>query len=179
VAPQRRYWRQISAGMNTQFCKKNWITECWRYLSLCNASVTISGLWAPTKGILKDVALMSEFTRHGLSDKQKRDANRSRIYLRAFYVSDITDLGGKSIEEWTKQGKWQATRTLKWNWSVQQRPPAASWKKWQMVLHCISSEDGDLFQHSGPRGDIKNSHQNIECNLDAGAMTLYRHTEGT
>jgi hypothetical protein len=24
---------------------KNWITECWRYISLCNSSVKISGLW--------------------------------------------------------------------------------------------------------------------------------------
>jgi hypothetical protein len=84
---------------------KNWIMECWRYLSLCNASVTISGLWAPTKGRLRDVVLMDAFTRHGLSDKQMRDANRCRIYLRAFYVSDIMDLGEKSIEELAKQGK--------------------------------------------------------------------------
>jgi hypothetical protein len=24
---------------------KNWITECWRYLALCNTSITISGRW--------------------------------------------------------------------------------------------------------------------------------------
>jgi hypothetical protein len=105
---------------------KNWITECWRYLSLCNASVTISGLWLLTKGRLRDKALMDEFTRQGLSDKQMRDANRFRIYLRAFYISDITYLGGKSIEDWAKQGKRQATITSKWNLPVQQRPPSAA-----------------------------------------------------
>jgi hypothetical protein len=31
---------------------KKWITECWRYLSLCNTSATISGIWEPTKGRL-------------------------------------------------------------------------------------------------------------------------------
>jgi hypothetical protein len=45
-------------------------------------------------------------------------------------------------------------------------------EKWQLALQCIASEDGDLFQHLGPWGDIKNSHQNTEWNLDAGAMTL-------
>jgi hypothetical protein len=30
----------------------------------------------------------------------------------------------------------------------------------------------------GPSGDIKNSHQNREWNLDADAMKLYRHKEG-
>jgi hypothetical protein len=49
---------------------KNWITECCRYLSLCNSSVTIPGLWSPTKGRLRNEALMDEFTRQGLSDKQ-------------------------------------------------------------------------------------------------------------
>jgi hypothetical protein len=78
---------------------KNWITGCWRYLSMCNASVTIPGLWSPTKGRLRDEALMDEFTRQGLTDKHMRDANRCRIYLRAFYISDIADLGGKSIED--------------------------------------------------------------------------------
>jgi folate-dependent tRNA-U54 methylase TrmFO/GidA len=28
---------------------KNWITECWMYMSLCKSTVTITGLWAPTK----------------------------------------------------------------------------------------------------------------------------------
>jgi hypothetical protein len=35
-----------------------------------------------------------------------------------------------------------------------------------------------LFQHLGPWRDTKNSHQNTEWNLNAGAMTLYRHKEG-
>jgi hypothetical protein len=53
-----------------------------------------------------------------------------------------------------------------------------AWKNWQLTLSCIASEDGDLFQHFGPWGDIKNSHQNTEWNLDAGGMTFYRHKEG-
>jgi hypothetical protein len=121
---------------------------------------------------------MDEFTMKGLYDKQMRDVNRCRIYLRAFYISDITDLTGKSLEEWTRQGKRQATRTSKWNWSVQQRPPAAAWKNWQLTVQGIASEDGDLFQHLGPWGDIKNTQQNTEWNLDAGEMELYRHNEG-
>jgi hypothetical protein len=51
-------------------------------------------------------------------------------------------------------------------------------KKWQLALQGIASEDGDLFQHLGPWGDIKNTHQNTELNLDSGEMELYRHNEG-
>jgi hypothetical protein len=82
---------------------KTWITKCWRYISLWNSSVTISGLWSPTKGRLRDASLIDDFTMHGLSGKQMRDVNRCRIYLRAFYISDIMDLAGKSIEDWAKQ----------------------------------------------------------------------------
>jgi hypothetical protein len=89
-------------------------------------SVVISGLWSPTKGRLRDVALMDEFTMQGIYDKQMRDVNRCRIYLQAFCILDITDLAGKSIEDWARQGKRQAHRTIKWNWPVQQRPQAAA-----------------------------------------------------
>jgi hypothetical protein len=95
-------------------------------------------------------ALMDEFTMQGLYDKHMRDINICRIYLRAFYISDITDLAGKSIEDWARQGKRQAHRTRKWNWPVQQMPPAAAWENWQLTLQGIASEDGDLFQHLGP-----------------------------
>jgi hypothetical protein len=57
---------------------KNWITECLRYLSLCNSPITIYGLWSPTKGRLREEALMDEFTMQGLSDKQMRDINRCK-----------------------------------------------------------------------------------------------------
>jgi hypothetical protein len=71
---------------------------------------------------------MNEFTMQGLSDKQMREVNTCRIYLQAFYISDIKDLAGKSKEDWARQGKRQANRTSKWNWPVQQRPPASAWK---------------------------------------------------
>jgi hypothetical protein len=41
---------------------KNWITECWRYFSLCKSTIAITGLWAPTKARKGYTALMDEFT---------------------------------------------------------------------------------------------------------------------
>jgi hypothetical protein len=57
----------------------------------------------------------------------------------AFYILDITDLAGNSIEELAKQGKRQANRTSKWDWLVQKMPPAATWKNWQLTLQGIAS----------------------------------------
>jgi hypothetical protein len=71
---------------------------------------------------------MDEFLKQDMTDSQLRDANRCRIYLQVFHVSDITDLAGNTIEEWVKRGKRQSNRTSKCNWTLQQRPPAGAWK---------------------------------------------------
>jgi hypothetical protein len=105
---------------------KNWITECWRYMSLCKATVPITGLWAPTKARQGDSLLMDEFLKQDMTNSQLKDVSRCRIYLQVFHVSDITDLSGNTIEEWVKRGKSQSNRTSKCNWPVQQRPPVGA-----------------------------------------------------
>jgi hypothetical protein len=110
---------------------KNWITECWRYLSLCKSTVAITGLWESTKARQSDTALMDEFTTQYMTAAQMKDVNRCIIYLRVFHTSDITDLAGNTIEDWAKLGKRQSNRTSKWNWPVQQIPPASVWKTGQ------------------------------------------------
>jgi hypothetical protein len=72
---------------------------------------------------------MDESTTQDITDAQIKDVNRCIIYLQVFHTSDITDLAGNTIEDWAKQGKRQINRTSKWNWPVQQRQPASSWKK--------------------------------------------------
>jgi hypothetical protein len=58
------------ASYENAILTKNWITECWGYISMCSSSIKISGLWSPTKERLRDEARMDEFTMQGLSDKQ-------------------------------------------------------------------------------------------------------------
>jgi hypothetical protein len=83
---------------------KNWITESWRYLSLCKSIVSISGLWAPTMAREGDMVLMDEFTTQGTTDAQMKNINRCIIYLQVFYTWYITDLAGNTIEEWANKG---------------------------------------------------------------------------
>jgi hypothetical protein len=128
---------------------KNCITECWRYLSLCKSTVVITGLSAPTKARKGDIALMDDFTTQFMMDAHMKDVNTCRIYLKVFHTSDITDLAGNTIEEWSKQGKRQSNRTSKWNWPVQQRPPAEARKNWAIALQGIASDDGDLYSSLG------------------------------
>jgi hypothetical protein len=140
--------------------------------------VTITGIWAPTKARQGYTALMDEFITQDMTDAQMKDVNRCRIYLQVFHTSDITDLAGNTIEDWAKQGKRQSNRTSKWNWPVQQRPPAGAWKNWTIVRQGIASDDGDLYSSLGSWKATPLTHQTTEWNLDATSLSLFRHYEG-
>jgi hypothetical protein len=66
----------------------------------------------------------------------------------------------------------------KWNWSVQQRPPAGAWKNWAISLEGIASQDGNLYRSLGPWKKLALTHQTTEWNLDATTLSLFRHHEG-
>jgi hypothetical protein len=157
---------------------KNWITECWRYMLLCKATVAITELWSPTKARQGDTALMDEFLKQDMMDSQVKDINRCRIYLQVFHVSDITDLAGNTIKEWAKRGKHQSNRTSKWNWLVQQIPPAGAWKNWALALKGIATDDDDLYRCLGPWMASLLTHQTTEWNLDTTTLSLFSHNEG-
>jgi hypothetical protein len=103
---------------------KNWIKECWRYLTLCNSSVTISGPWSPMKGRLRDASLMNEFTRH-----------ISAILLHIGY-----NRSGRKVHR--RLGKTKKT-TSKYKKQVElagpKRPPTATWRRRQLTLQGIAS----------------------------------------
>jgi hypothetical protein len=40
----------------------NWITECWIFLKLCDATIQTTGTWKPLRGRKGDVALMEVFS---------------------------------------------------------------------------------------------------------------------
>jgi hypothetical protein len=147
-------------------------------MSLYKATVAITGLWDPIKARQGDTALMDEFLKQDMTDSQLKYVNRCRIYLQVFHVSDITGLAGNTIEGWAKRVKRQSNRTSKWNWPVQQRPPAGAWKHWAIALQGISTDDDDLYCCRGPWTASLLSHQTAEWNLDATTLSLFRHHEG-
>jgi hypothetical protein len=157
---------------------KKWITEWWRYISLCKATMAITGIWAPTKARQGDTELMDEFIKQDMTDSQLKDGNRCRVYLQSFHISDITDLAGNTIEEWVKRGKRQSNRTSKWNWPVQQIPTDGAWKNWDIALQGIATDDNDLYRCLRPWEASLLTHQMTEWNLDATTLSLFRHHEG-
>jgi hypothetical protein len=121
---------------------------------------------------------MDEFLKQDTTDAQMKDVNRCRIYVKIFHISDITDLSRNNIEERAKRGKRQSNRTSKWNWPVQQRPPAAAWKHWAIALQGIATDDDDLYCSLGPWSASMLTHHTTEWNLDATSLSIFRHHEG-
>jgi hypothetical protein len=102
-----------------------------------------------------------------------QDITRCRIYMRVFFLSDITNIQGTLIETWAISGKRQTTRTPAWAWPVQHRP--IYWNEWK-----------DAIEFLVPKGTvtpaldawIKEHHQIQEWYYDAEDKTIYHHTNG-
>jgi hypothetical protein len=59
-----------------------------------DATIEIPVIWRPLRGMKVDVALMELFKNKNFMAKEMKDINRCRMYLRAFYLSDIADIDG-------------------------------------------------------------------------------------
>jgi hypothetical protein len=47
----------------------NWITECWRFLKQCDATIETTGTWKLLRGRKDDVALMEVFANKNFTAK--------------------------------------------------------------------------------------------------------------
>jgi hypothetical protein len=100
-----------------------------------------------------------------------KELNRCRIYLQAFFVSDITEINGKYISPWARSGKdvWKGTV---WDWTIQQRP--TKWAAWKKLMGIVS-QDNTLFEPLCQWITTK-GHQRQEWFLDGSGGTLFpRH----
>jgi hypothetical protein len=146
----------------------------WEHLQTCKSKVEIDGLWQPTENRVQDIVIMESLIASGrFTNKEVKEINYCRIYLQAFYLSDITNIKGKKIEAWAGRGTKQAGRQSTWEWPIQQRPIA--WKARKEALEYLAS-DGDIRE---PLGEWKSDHHQImEWYLDAQSSSLYHHVEG-
>jgi hypothetical protein len=79
----------------------NWITAIWESLHACKATVAINSDWIPQPERIGDITIMEELTGSALVNKRDlTDINRCQVYLRVFFLSDIVNVQGDTIEEW-------------------------------------------------------------------------------
>jgi hypothetical protein len=130
--------------------------------------------WKPRLERINDTAIMDCLTASNqFSRGVLQDINRCRIYMRVFFLSDITNIQGTLIETWVISGKRQTTRTSSWTWPVQQRP--TDWKAWKYAIEFLAPK---RTVNPSLGAWIKEHHQTQEWYYDAEDKTIYHHTNG-
>jgi hypothetical protein len=82
------------------------MTAIWEHFYSCNSTLKITAKWKPLTNRQNDLAVMEALTETGdFSAKDLKDINCCRIYLRVFYISDISTLNGQGITAWTWKGR--------------------------------------------------------------------------
>jgi hypothetical protein len=112
----------------------NWIAENWSHLQLHDAKIKVKALWTPQQGRENSVAIMESITSSGLfTARELQEINRWCLYLRMFFILDITDIHGTSMDTCIQKGKRQSNQHSKWEWPVHQRPTAR--KAWKIAIY--------------------------------------------
>jgi hypothetical protein len=112
----------------------------------------------------------------GISTKDLRTINRCQLYLQVFFLSYIATLKGDAIAPWLLSGTISETRTSRWKWPIQQKPPKAAWKMWATVLQETFGNGNSL---DVPMGSwlMDNNRQNNKWWLDPHSRSLYQYTK--
>jgi hypothetical protein len=140
----------------------NWITEIWESLHTCKASVAINSDWIPQPARNGNITIMEELTGSALVNKRDlTDINRCRVYLQVFFLSDIVNIQGDTIEEWSITGERGNARRSTWHWPVQQKPPRNMWNKWKAALIAVFNDETTLTAPMGNWLHMQN-HQESE-----------------
>jgi hypothetical protein len=116
---------------------KNWIKETWIHLHSCHSTVVVQQNLTLRLGCTNDIAIMDCLTASNqLTRGELQGINRCRIYLHAFFLSDIINIQGTLIEPWDKVGQRKLMIMTSWACPVQQRP--TSWKAWKKALEILA-----------------------------------------
>jgi hypothetical protein len=94
-----------------------------------------------------------------------------------FFLSDIVNIQGDTIEEWAITGAFSNARRSKWHWPVQQKPPGNMWNKWKAALISVFNNETTL---AAPMGDWlhMHNHQESEWWLSVREKCIYMQSCG-
>jgi hypothetical protein len=78
---------------------------------------------------------MMEFTKYNPSTSELEAINHCRLFLKAYYISDIATASGNTLSYhvWVGEPR-QFGKTSRFNWPTQGRPSTTSWDIWRGFL---------------------------------------------
>ena len=132
---------QLSAGIQddilaskvlwTKWVETSWISNLKQWLDEINAALHIN-YSSPKPQRQYDRALMDIFSTWGMSAREMKALNRVRIYLRVFYVSDVTTYDGTTIEPQALEVTKIRDSSLVWPRQI--KPARSDRKLWSRCL---------------------------------------------
>jgi hypothetical protein len=109
------------------------VKNTWEFLQ--THGITLSHDISVPKNTLNDYILMTELCRLTLSHTELDSINQCRLYLKAYYISDLATASGKRLSKHTWQGQPRFEgRTSTCSWPTQARPSDSAWIIWRNTL---------------------------------------------
>ena len=121
----------------------SWLTTTWQYLHSIGATLTTTSFTISAQRH-SDQAIMEKAIVHFGRDTLLR-INSVRLYLKVFFLSDITQSDGKTIDPHYRTTGTSPTRTSTLKWPYQPSPPKNCWEAWRKMLRtCFTNRSYTL-----------------------------------
>jgi hypothetical protein len=109
------------------------VKSTWRFLFEHN--ITLNHDIIVPKNTVSDIPLMPELCRLNPSPLELEEINQCRLYLQAFYVSDIASASGHQLSPHAWDGRRNDLgNTSLCNWPIQGLPGRNAWNTWRKFL---------------------------------------------
>ena len=116
-----------------KFIENSWIANTWSYASSVETTIHSRTLQIPLQRE-NDSPIMAPAIKYLSTTKFKR-INAVRLFLKLFYISDMSTSSGKNIaQEYLYRSK-SRHRTNTLNWPYQLCPGKAAWKEWRAYVN--------------------------------------------
>jgi hypothetical protein len=109
------------------------VKNTWEFLHAHNIDME-HDITVP-KNRVDDRSIMMEFTKYNPSTSELEAINHCRLFLKAYYISDIATASGNTLSYhvWVGEPR-QFGKTSRFNWPTQGRPSTTSWDIWRGFL---------------------------------------------
>jgi len=156
------------------WCPNGWLNTTQQFLHSINAMIALQKPWVPLPRHVNDRNIMEDvLCRIPYADQSA--INNVWIYLRIFFLSEITDANGITIlPHVIENGPRRSGSTLQW--PRQPSPPPEAWKHWKRVIQelYLKTNSDRLINPLKEWTDTANVDWKWEWRIDPTTMYLYQ-----
>ena len=166
----------------------SWMVHTWEFMSSNNITLNIG----PPKiqhVRERDIPIMDAILHNReLTTFEKRTANKCRIFLQAFMLSDITTGNGTKITVSAWRGTRSQNRNSAIKWPLWKQPTALMWTTWRSVIHrtFCTRKEGQLDEPLGKWLTLPsywrwftNGHVLVYTEQNGKGITIHHKSGGT